>query len=67
MLKDFDEYISEQSWNENFDVKFDIYLEKYASSNMRLFMGQSKDIDLMPVHSEKSKKRAQPVADEEMS
>ena len=49
MLKDFDEYISEQSWNENFDVKFDIYLEKYASSNMRLFMGQSKDIDLIPV------------------
>lgn len=36
----FDDFISEERWNEQFDLPFDMYLNDIADSNMRIFMGK---------------------------
>lgn len=39
------EFITEESWNERFDLPLALYLEQVADTNMRIFMGMPKDED----------------------
>ena len=38
-------WVTEESWNERFDLKLDMFLEQVADTNMRIFMGMQKDSD----------------------
>lgn len=39
------EFVTEQSWNERFDLPLALFLEQVADTNMRIFMGMPTDED----------------------
>jgi hypothetical protein len=42
----FENFVDEERWNEQFEVKLEMYLTQVASTNMRIFMGMPKPLDL---------------------
>ena len=45
VLINFKNWVTEESWNERFDLQMDMFLEQVADTNMRIFMGMSNDAD----------------------
>jgi hypothetical protein len=46
LMDKFENFIDEERWNEQFEVKLDMYLTQVASVNMRIFMGMPLPLDL---------------------
>lgn len=42
LLDKFEEFVSEETWNEQFELRLETYLDQVASANMRIFMGMPK-------------------------
>ena len=72
-LNEFTDFVTEERWNESFEMSLQTWLETEASCNLRIFMGMPKANDLL-VKSKYQKKRVKPepfdgsvVRDEEMN
>lgn len=46
MLNDFEDFVTQERWNEQFNCSLNMYLDNQASVNMRIFMGMAKAKDL---------------------
>lgn len=57
MLGSFETFVTDETWNDQFELRLDTYLEQVASVNMRIFMGMPKPTDLQ-IASAKGKKKA---------
>ena len=44
-LVHFKDFVTEQSWNERFEMPLALYLEQVADTNMRIFMGMATEED----------------------
>lgn len=40
LLFRYDDFVTEERWNEEFDLPFEMYLSQVSDSNMRIFMGK---------------------------
>ena len=45
MLIYYKDYVTEESWNERFDLPMDLFLVQVADTNMRIFMDKATDED----------------------
>ena len=45
MLIFYKDFITEESWNERFDLPLALFLEQQADTNMRIFLGMATDED----------------------
>ena len=45
MLIYYKEYVTEESWNERFDLPMDLFLLQVADTNMRIFMDKATEED----------------------
>ena len=45
MLIYYKEYVTEESWNERFDLPMDLFLQQVADTNMRIFMDRANEED----------------------
>ena len=45
MLIYYKDYVTEESWNERFDLPMDLFLVQVADTNMRIFMDKATEED----------------------
>ena len=45
MLIYYKDYVTEESWNERFDLPMDLFLLQVADTNMRIFMDKATEED----------------------
>ena len=46
LLMNYQDWVTEETWNARFDLQMDMYLEQVADTNMRIFMGMQTEADM---------------------
>jgi len=59
MLNEFEDFLTDERWNEQHDISLATWLDIEASSNMRIFMDRPKAQDLLAKNN-KHKKKVKP-------
>jgi hypothetical protein len=71
LLNEFEDFVTEERWNEQFNMSLNMWLEMEASTNMRIFMNMPKAADLLVKKSFQRKRKIKPEdvggEDEEMN